>query len=129
MTAVLTVATWYAGVYVGRGLYCGGVYAETTEPWVALPIQDASWRCGDLAAIEFIGETAADHQVLMARVLDAGPFGDNCVIRGDRCVPIAVDVPRHLWPDALEGNLSAPVRVTNVTALYRESCDLIKGHQ
>lgn len=115
----LAVATWYAGVYVGGPLYCGGVYAETTEPWVALPIQDKSWRCGDLVYLSF-----GNGDALMARVLDTGPFGDNCVMYGDKCVPIAVDVPRHLWPDALAGDLSAPVRVTNITAMYRENCGL-----
>lgn len=110
MVAITIVATWYAGPYIGQPLYCGGVYAETIEPWVALPIQDESWRCGDLVRVQF-----ASGDVLYARALDAGTFGDNCVIWGDRCVPIAVDVPRHLWPDALAGDLSAPVQVRNIT--------------
>jgi hypothetical protein len=121
----LVVATWYAGVYVGQPLYCGGVYAETTEPWVALPIQDKSWQCGDLGILFFEGKTAADHELLMVRVLDTGPFGDNCVMYGDKCLPIVADVPRHLWP---VGGLSAPVRLTNITAMARD-CDLIRGHQ
>lgn len=114
---VIAVATWYAGVYVGRDLYCGGVYAETTDPWIALPIQDKTWQCGDLAVLEFIGETAADHEVLLARVMDTGPFGNNCVIRDGDCVPIVADMPRHLWP--VDG-LSAPVRLYNVTRHCRE---------
>jgi hypothetical protein len=114
VTIPLVVATWYAGVYVGRDLYCGGVYAETTQSWVALPIQDDTWQCGDLVYLSF-----GNGDALMARVLDTGPFGDNCVIMDDDCVPIVTDVPRHLWPDALAGQLSAPVQVTNITAMYR----------
>ncbi len=109
---VLMVATWYAGPYIGQPLYCGGVYAETTEPWVALPIQDQSWQCGDLVYLSF-----GNGDALMARALDAGPFGDNCVIMDDSCVPIVVDVPKHLAPFV---GLSAPVRLTNITAWCRE---------
>jgi len=110
----LIVATWYAGAYVGQPLYCGGVYAETTESWIALPV-DSGWQCGDLVYLSF-----GNGDALMARALDAGPLGDYCVVYGDQCLPIAVDVPRHLWPDALAGQLSAPVRIYNVTQMYRE---------
>lgn len=43
---ILTIATCYAGPYVGEPLYCGGVYADTTTPWVALPLSEhgVSWE-------------------------------------------------------------------------------------
>ena len=108
----LLVATWYAGAYVGQPLYCGGIYDESTEPWVALPIQDETWECGDLIFLRF-----ENGDTLMARALDAGPFGDNCVMQVDgSCAPIAVDVPHHLWP---ADGLSASVCMTNITARLR----------
>jgi hypothetical protein len=122
----LVVATWYAGVYVGQPLYCGGVYAETTEPWVALSIE-ADWQCWDLVQLSGVDVTGHAWS-LMARVGDTGPFGDNCVMYGDKCLPIVADVPKHLAPFV---GLSSPVRLYNVTAQCRKMgyCDLIRGHQ
>lgn len=112
----LVIATVYAGQYIGQPLYCGGVYAETTEPWVALRIQDDTWRCGDL--IHLSGTDADGNEwSLTARAMDAGPFGDYCVILGDECVPIVVDVPQFLAPFV---GLSSVVRVYNVTKQCRE---------
>ena len=73
----LLVATWYAGAYVGQPLYCGGTYAETTAPWVALPIQDKTWECGDLIFLRF-----ENGDTLMARALDAGPRGTRELFLG-----------------------------------------------
>jgi len=117
---IVGVATWYAGVYVGQPRICGGTYDATAGPWVALPAREfgQSWQCGDLVALWFVDE----QQVVMARALDAGPFGAHCVVIDGQCVDIVVDVPRHLWP--VDG-LSAQVQVVNVTAACRERgrCD------
>ena len=115
---IIGVATWYAGPYVAQPLYCGGVYAESTAPWVALPSQThgTDWQCGDLVYLSF-----GNGDALMARAMDTGPFGDKCVTDDDKCIGIVTDVPRHLWPASLEGDLSAPVRVVNVTRMCREA--------
>jgi len=114
---LLGVATWYAGVYVGQPLYCGGTYDVASE-WVALPM-GTDWQCGDLIAVFFEGETAAEHDLVVARVYDTGPLGEYCVAQRDDCVPIVVDIPAHLWPGSREGDKSAAVRVVNVTAAAR----------
>ena len=72
-------------------------------------------RCGDLVVVWF----SDVNELLVAPALDTGAFGDNCVVEGDGCVPIAVDVPRHLWPAELGDTLSARVQVMNVTAQCR----------
>ena len=109
MENVVTVATWYALQYIGQPLYCGGTYAEAAAPWVAMPA-GGDWQCGDLVYLSF-----GNGDALMARAMDAGPFGDNCVMQGDTCAPIVTDVPRHLWPVSLEGDTSATVTLWNVT--------------
>ena len=76
---LLGVATWYLTPYVGQPLYCGGVY-DTTHEWIALPMS-ADWQCGDLVVLWFEGSDASEHDIVMARVLDTGPFGAHCVIR------------------------------------------------
>ena len=103
--------------HAGNPLYCGNVYAAETGPWVALPYREYgdSWQCGDLVYLSF-----GNGDALMARALDTGPFGRNCVIRGNRCIPILVDVPELWWPDALAGDISAPVRMVNITRLAKE---------
>jgi hypothetical protein len=112
---LLVVATWYQGPYVNQPLYCGGTYAESTAPWVALPY-GGEWECGDLVYISF-----GQGDALLARAMDTGPFGKHCVLQVDgSCAPIVVDIPRHLWPKELWDQLSAPVMVTNITAQARE---------
>jgi hypothetical protein len=117
LLVALTIATWYTGP-AGAPLFCGGVYADTTAPWVALPVETwgEEWQCGDLIYISF-----GQGDALMVRAMDAGPFGNRCVLQVDgTCAPIVVDVPRHLWPRSMEG-WSAGVQVVNVTAQVRES--------
>ena len=116
---IIGMATWYAGAYVGRPLYCGGVY-DTAHEWIALPMS-ADWQCGDLVAIWFEGADASEHELVVARVYDTGPFGRHCIAQRDECVPIVADVPAHLWPAGRVGDLSAPVRVVNVTRAAREA--------
>ena len=91
------IATAYAGPYVAGPLYCGGVYdveAEPSESWIALPVDDPTWRCGDLVYVRF-----EDGSTLMARAMDAGPLGLYNV-QGQR---IIADIPAHLAPFALSG--------------------------
>jgi hypothetical protein len=108
------VATWYIAL-AGAPLFCGGVY-DTEAIWIALPVEEyeITWSCGDLIAIGFVGE---DGYItwLLVRVRDTGPFGKHCVVQMDgSCVSIGADIPWHLWP--IEGVLSAPVVVINITA-------------
>jgi len=125
MVSVLVgVATFYAAsMYGNQPLYCGGVYVESAEPWVALQRREVgySWECGDLIALYF----EDIDEVLLVRAGDTGPFGGYCVMDGHQCRPILADVPAHLWPAALQGDTSARVRVVNVTAECRKRgmCD------
>ena len=122
MDIVLAVATWYLHPFVGRPLFCSTpaqplTYDAAAAPWIALAIEDDTWRCGDLVILTF-----ANGDVLVATVQDAGPFGDHCVLQLDgTCARIAADVPWHLWPEALSGDLSAGVRVINVSAEARSA--------
>ena len=95
ITVLVGMATVYlTEAHAGNPLLCGGVFADTTAPWVALPIsQFGTWRCGDLVYLSF-----GNGDALLARAMDAGPFGDHCVIRGNRCIPIVADVPEPHWP-------------------------------
>jgi len=117
ITVLVGMATMYTSAqHAGQPLFCGGTFADTTAPWVALPIsQFGTWRCGDLVYLSF-----GNGDALLARAMDAGPFGDHCVIRGNRCIPIVADVPEPHWPASREGDISALVRVVNVTAACRE---------
>jgi len=111
LLALSLVATCYP--HTGP-LYCGGTM-DASVPIVALPYQEYgdTWECGDLVYLRF-----EDGSTLMARAMDTGPFGDNCVIVGDECVPIAVDVPRAFWP--LGDRLSAGVELWNFGGMARE---------
>ena len=114
------VATVYGGpgsVYDGQPLYCAGAdgpyYTETTAPWVAVDVRvlnNGRTRCGDMLSIRF-----DNGMELIAQAMDAGPFkGYSVRDWPDR--PIAVDIPRHLWP---RKGLSAMVDVVNLSALDR----------
>jgi len=121
---IVGMATVYAGPYVGQPLYCSTpdaplYYAETTVPWAAFP---AKWyrngivSCG--AVVVFSGVDAnGKYWTLTVRALDAGPFGDNCVVVEDKCIDIVADVPAFLSPFA---GLSSQVRVWNVTRVCEE---------
>ena len=117
LALVAGVATWYAGAYVDQPLYCGGVYTDTTAPWIALPSQDYgdTWQCGDLVALWFVDQG----ELLLAHAMDAGPFGDHCIALADGCAPIVADVPLHLWPGG--DALSSPVEMVNVTGMARKA--------
>jgi len=107
------VVTWYAGVYVGGPLYCGGTYEVGGEPWVALDagLEGMVWERGDLVYLSGPGWS------LMARVRDTGPLGRYGVeVRPGEVVPIVADVPGFAAP--WEG-LSSRGEVWNVTAMAR----------
>ena len=109
MRALVVVATWYAGIYVGGPLYCGGTYAPDTAPWVAVDVSDyTSGRvtCGDWLRISD-GDT-----VLLARAMDAGYLSRYYVEDYGPGLRIGVDIPRHLWPWP---GMSRVVSVENVT--------------
>ena len=106
----LVVATWYAGIYVGGPLYCGGTYAESTAPWVAVDVsayQDGRVTCGDWLRVTD-GDT-----VLLARAMDAGYLERHYVEDYGPSIRIGVDIPRHLWPWGEA--MSRVVTVENVT--------------
>jgi len=120
---ITAIATMYTSAqHAGQPLFCGGTFADTTAPWVALPFEqyNDAWQCGDLVVLSFVGADATEHVTLTARAMDTGPFGAHCVVRGNRCVPIVADVPEPHWPTSLDGDISAAVRVVNVTAACRE---------
>ena len=106
----LVVATWYAGIYVGGPLYCGGHYTEQHTPWVAVDVDDyISGRvsCGDWLRITD-GDT-----VLLAQAMDAGYLSRYFVEDYGPSIRIGVDVPWHLWPWGEDR--SRVVTVKNVT--------------
>ena len=115
--------TVYAGQYVGAPLFCSTpqrplYYDTATPPWVAFPVS-AEWSCWDLAKVTAYLPDGTTRS-FMARVLDAGPFGAHCVMDGDHCDPIVVDVPSHLatWPGT-----SVHVEVINLSAVARRLRD------
>ena len=111
MVEIITgVATMYAlAQHAGNPLFCGGLYADTTAPWVALPYRAYmdSWTCGEPVYLEGVDATGQKWS-LAATVRDTGPFGAHCVVRGNRCIPIVVDVPE---PHARFKGLSSAVTV------------------
>ena len=106
-TAIL-VATLYAGRYVGRESYCNMAYGDG----IALPVEThgQEWQCNDLVYIRF-----EDGVTLMARAYDAGPFGYNCVMGSDGCLPIVADIPANMWQhgDAISAKVSFIVNITD----------------
>jgi len=116
------VGTTYAGEYVGRPLFCATpdnplYYDATLPPWVALPVSEYghSWQCGDLSKVT-IYHADGTTEAFTAHALDAGPFGRHCVVTGDGCLPIVVDVPAHL----VSFTSSARVEVVNLSAVARD---------
>ena len=105
--------TAYGGEFIGQRLFCATqsnplYYDHNTPPWIALPASQhgITWQCGDLIYIPGLGTF---------RALDAGPFGDHCVVTGDQCLPIVADIPTIHAPFKLSMagewvNLSAVVR-------------------
>jgi hypothetical protein len=107
LTVLYGVVTMYAHAdHAGQPLRCGGVY-DTTRAWVAADVDNGPYRCGELLAICAAGEC----RVLEVR--DSGPLSRFCVMDGDECRPILVDVPQHVaWWDGL----SARATVTSASA-------------
>ena len=109
LTVLYGVATMYAhDTHAGNPLRCGSTYT-TDHAWVAVDIDRTSWRCGDLAAI------CAAGQCHVLPVRDSGPLSMYCVMDGDVCRDILVDVPEHVAAGWFNG-LSARAVVVNATA-------------
>lgn len=100
----------------GRPLY----YDAATPPWVALSV-DGEWQCWDLLLVrEYLPDGTT--RSVMAYALDAGPFGDHCVVQADgTCPSIVVDMPAGttLWSGM---SSEGPVEVINLSAVRRASC-------
>ena len=97
----------------GRVLYCSTpsrplYYDSNSPPWLALPVKEhgATWQCGDLIYIPGVG---------MFRALDAGPFGDHCIITGGQCLAIVADVPVIF----AQWELSTAGEIINLSAVAR----------
>jgi len=106
--------TYYAlATYGGGPLYCGeGRFVVERAPWIALPVETHGvwWECGD----EIVMWSQGEMHVL--RALDAGPFGQNCVMDDYVCLPIVGDVPGpwRWWP-----GLSTRAMMVNRSAAKR----------
>ena len=117
MLEILAV-TMYAGQYVGQSTFCGAMYGDG----IALPIEThgTEWECGNLIAI-WTEDRNGQERFTFARALDAGPFGNHCVMQPDGfCASIVADVPINLWPHGSDTS----ARVTywqNITAKAREA--------
>jgi len=120
LVSLTGTGTTYAGEFVGHPVWCSrpGVieyhpFYYTQEnlaavPWVALPIEDTSWTCGDLILVR-----PKHYAPLLARALDAGPLGLYMV----NSTPILVDIPTNLveWT-----GISAKVSVANLEHVRAE---------
>ena len=100
ITATMTVVTIYAGLY-GDPLYCNRPatpyrYTPDTLRWAALDVSEYTSgraRCGDTVLVIVDGVI---HSYL---ALDAGRFGDHCVVQpGGECYGIVADIPVELAP-------------------------------
>lgn len=95
MEALLIVATLYAGPYIGQETFCGGTYGDG----VALPRETwgEDWQCFDWIVAWTTGSDGQEYMTF-AQVVDAGPFGNNCVMQPNgSCASIALDIPNNLW--------------------------------
>ena len=110
MPVLLGLATAYTATPAAP-LFCGGTFATTSAPFVALPVayHGTGWQCGDLVYLRF-----ADGSTLMARARDAGPLSRYHIADAPG-VPIVVDVPAHWAPFRLSGG----VEMYNVSAAVR----------
>ena len=124
LVLVGVVTMYSAAEHAGLPLWCPPyAYDETAPGWIAL--DDGYYRsglveCGDVIRIEL-----GDGTVLRLQALDAGHLDRYCV-EGERgredpartCVPIVGDVPELHWP--YPGAISAPARIVNESAVYRQ---------
>jgi len=108
--AVFAVVT----AYTDQGVtYCGKQTQELGPTWLAVPVEQIGtlYQCGDLVYIR------GQDWSLLARVEDAGPFGNNFVIQEDGTyAPILFDIG-GLTP--FEGLSSPIVDWMNVSAEAR----------
>ena len=112
------ILTTYAGRYVGQPLYCDdgtGIIYDDSRPFIALPVTEYTAgpaQCGDIIRVFF-----SNGETIDAVALDAGPFGDLCVIYGDECIKIIADIPSHLWP--YPGEISHEGKLVNLSMRKR----------
>jgi hypothetical protein len=103
------VVTWYSHAdHAGNDLRCGGVY-DTSHQWVAADVDAGPFRCGELLAI------CAGGECRVLEVRDSGPLSRFCVMDGDECRDILIDVPQHVAAGWWNG-LSARAVVTSASA-------------
>ena len=111
-TTTGVAAQYVESEWGGNPLYCDTdgtlFYDIATGPWVAMPIKDKTWRCGDWIQV------SGDGWSLWARALDSGNLHTK-TFRGGQ--PVVVDVPEYFakWATPLP-----IVSVTNWSAVVRE---------
>lgn len=115
MTTAIVVATVYSST-IGTPLFCDTwdtdlSFHSDQEPFLAWPFDVAGGQCGDIILV------IAGEDWDLYKALDSGGFGHHCVMEGDMCHPIVVDIPMFFAP--FDG-LSAEVRVVNVSAQRRK---------
>lgn len=91
----LLVATVYVDQYIGQETFFGLTYGDG----IALPIETLGidWQPHDLIAYRTMGRDGQEYLTL-ARAVDAGPFGNHCVMQPSGfCASIVADVPENLW--------------------------------
>lgn len=116
--AILAAATWYVpqGYSDPVNLYGG---SEPAGVWVAVDVRQITGGAvclGDDLIIHFIDYPGIPPLQLPAK--DAGPIGDYYTTSFPG-LPFAADIHYRAWPVALEGKLSARVRIINLSALRR----------
>jgi hypothetical protein len=93
-TAVLVILSGMVTRYdyadhAGQPLRCNGVY-DTSHAWVAADVDNGPYSCGDLLVI------CAGGECRVLEVRDSGPLARFCVMDGNVCRDILVDVPQHV---------------------------------
>ena len=118
--------TYVQEMWGGRPLFCSTpqrplYYDAASPPWAAFSLSDyqsGAVRCWDLMHIrEYLPDGTVRSSVVYA--LDAGPFGANCVMMGDECVPIVVDRPGEVA-------VCNRVEVINLSAVSRAYRDALR---
>lgn len=112
------ITFYYGELFEGQPLYCGGVYAEETGPWLALDVREyesGRAKCGDVFLITF-----GDGSTMLARARDAGYLADYTI--WDTGLPFIADLPRY-WRDGRE---TATGTIINLSAAERELKEFIE---
>jgi hypothetical protein len=81
--------TWYDCADFSPVTRCG-YPCDDTHAWVAADVDNGPYRCGEWLAICAAGEC----RVLPVR--DSGLLSQFCVMDGDVCRDILIDVPQHV---------------------------------